>query len=257
MTNGNGNVAKSEICKQRYDINRPRPIDGPKYTKYKMCPSIMMVICIKQLLSNILSSTQEKVKKHWGWVETSVGYKKRNSVVVFIDINKYILTEPRHFKAFLKCNYVLDSCYLFTKKNVEYGIEHVVLIVLMEFAYIPELCSRFDYYIVILADDGFDNLLASFCNISLGMSNKWLSSRFTDFVSQAKTPIYQAKLKKYTCFAFLFQVLKVLLVKIRRFSHHFCFFLMFADIIFYKSLELHSILSEKVFSSRIWTAKIR
>ena len=64
MTNGNGNVAKNEICKQRYDINRPRPIDGPKYTKYKMCPSIMMVICIKQLLSNILSSTQEKVKKH-------------------------------------------------------------------------------------------------------------------------------------------------------------------------------------------------
>ena len=64
MTNGNGNVAKNEICKQRYDINRPRPIDGPRYTKYKMCPSIMMVICIKKLLSNILSSTQEKVKKH-------------------------------------------------------------------------------------------------------------------------------------------------------------------------------------------------
>ena len=62
MTNGNGNVAKNEICKQRYDINRPRPIDGPKYTKYKMCPSIMMVICIKQLLSNILVQLRKKLR---------------------------------------------------------------------------------------------------------------------------------------------------------------------------------------------------
>ena len=38
---------------QRYDINRPRPRLEPKYTKYKMCLSIMMVICIKQHLSNI------------------------------------------------------------------------------------------------------------------------------------------------------------------------------------------------------------
>ena len=37
---------------QRYDINRPRSRDGEKYTKYKMCPGIMMVICIKQHLSN-------------------------------------------------------------------------------------------------------------------------------------------------------------------------------------------------------------
>ena len=38
---------------QRYDTNRPRPRHGPKYTKYKMCPNIIMVICIKQHLSNI------------------------------------------------------------------------------------------------------------------------------------------------------------------------------------------------------------
>ena len=30
----------------RYDINRPRLRHGHKYTKYKMCLSIMMVICI-------------------------------------------------------------------------------------------------------------------------------------------------------------------------------------------------------------------
>ena len=34
----------------RYD--RPRPRHGHKYTKYKMCFSTMMVICIKQHLNN-------------------------------------------------------------------------------------------------------------------------------------------------------------------------------------------------------------
>ena len=37
----------------RYDINRPRSRHGQKYSKYKMCLSIMMAICIKQHLSNI------------------------------------------------------------------------------------------------------------------------------------------------------------------------------------------------------------
>ena len=45
----------------RYDINWPRPSDGHKYTKYKMCLSIMMATCIKQHLSNIWSSIHEKV----------------------------------------------------------------------------------------------------------------------------------------------------------------------------------------------------
>ena len=37
----------------RYDINRPRPRYRHKYTKYKVCLSIMMVMCIKQNLNNI------------------------------------------------------------------------------------------------------------------------------------------------------------------------------------------------------------
>ena len=37
----------------RYDLNRPSPKNGHKHTKYKMCLNIMMVICIKQHLSNI------------------------------------------------------------------------------------------------------------------------------------------------------------------------------------------------------------
>ena len=36
----------------------------------------MTLICIKQHLSKIWSSIQEKVKQHWGWVEKSAAYKK-------------------------------------------------------------------------------------------------------------------------------------------------------------------------------------
>ena len=56
----------------RYDANRPRPRHGHKHTKYKMCLRIMVVICIKQHLSNSWSSIHEKVMQHWGWNEKSV-----------------------------------------------------------------------------------------------------------------------------------------------------------------------------------------
>ena len=58
-------------------------------------------------------------------------------IVVFTDMDTYILKEGRNFKTFLKEIYavVLDSCYMFTKKmlNMEWGM---MLIVLMESAYI-------------------------------------------------------------------------------------------------------------------------
>ena len=38
---------------QTYDINRPTPRHEHKYTKYKMSHDILMVIRIKQHLSNI------------------------------------------------------------------------------------------------------------------------------------------------------------------------------------------------------------
>ena len=53
----------------RCDITRPRPRHGHKYTIYKMWPSLMMAICIKQHLGSFWSSNYEKVKQHWGWVE--------------------------------------------------------------------------------------------------------------------------------------------------------------------------------------------
>ena len=48
-----------------------------KYSKYKECISMMMLICIKQHLSNIWSSIHEKVKQHRGLVEKSVAYDKK------------------------------------------------------------------------------------------------------------------------------------------------------------------------------------
>ena len=37
-------------------INRPRPWHGHKYFKYKDCPSMMVLTCIKQHLYNIWCS---------------------------------------------------------------------------------------------------------------------------------------------------------------------------------------------------------
>ena len=47
----------------RYNINRPWPRHRHKYTKYKICSSMMMVVCIKQHLRNIWRSIHEKVKQ--------------------------------------------------------------------------------------------------------------------------------------------------------------------------------------------------
>ena len=44
---------KMKSRSQIYDITRPTPRHGHKYTKYIMSLSIMMVICVKQHLSNI------------------------------------------------------------------------------------------------------------------------------------------------------------------------------------------------------------
>ena len=54
-----------------YDTNRPRPRHGHKYSKYKKCLSMMMLICIMQNLSNIWSSIYEKLSN------TEAGLKKK------------------------------------------------------------------------------------------------------------------------------------------------------------------------------------
>ena len=62
-----------------YDINRPRSRYGYKYSKYV---SLMMLICIKENLSNIWSSIHEKNKQHWGWVEKKALLIKLKHVTV-------------------------------------------------------------------------------------------------------------------------------------------------------------------------------
>ena len=59
----------------RYDVNRTRPRHGYEDTMYKMCFSVMMVMCNKQHLSNIWSWNHDKVKQHWFWIEKSVALK--------------------------------------------------------------------------------------------------------------------------------------------------------------------------------------
>ena len=72
-------------------------------------------------------------------------------LVIFIDMNMYLFTEGRNFNTFLKENYAiaLDVCY-FTKQMLNIEV-NMILIVLMEFAYIDiaELYSRFDVFLAI------------------------------------------------------------------------------------------------------------
>ena len=54
MINDNENEAENEKYSSRHNINRTRCRHGHKYAKYKIClHKMMMVVCIKQHLSNI------------------------------------------------------------------------------------------------------------------------------------------------------------------------------------------------------------
>ena len=62
----------------RYDIDRPTPRHGQKYTKYEMCLGIMMVvISTKQHLSNSFEAQfMKKLSNTDAELEKSVAYKK-------------------------------------------------------------------------------------------------------------------------------------------------------------------------------------
>ena len=57
----------------RYDINRPKP----RYSKYKKCLNMMMLICIKQHISNIWSSIHEKLNNTEAGLKKGIAYKKK------------------------------------------------------------------------------------------------------------------------------------------------------------------------------------
>ena len=44
---------KMKSRSHRYNINKLRSRHGHKYSKYNICLSVMMLLCIKQHLSNI------------------------------------------------------------------------------------------------------------------------------------------------------------------------------------------------------------
>ena len=53
-----------KIDSRKYGINRPRGRHGHKYSKYMKRLSMMMLICIKQHLSNNESLVYENFKQH-------------------------------------------------------------------------------------------------------------------------------------------------------------------------------------------------
>ena len=57
-------IMKMKNRSPRYDINRPKP----RYSTHKKSLK-MLLICIKQHISNIWSSVHEKNKQHWYWGE--------------------------------------------------------------------------------------------------------------------------------------------------------------------------------------------
>ena len=68
----------------RHDINRPRLKRRHWNSKYRKCLRIMMLICIKQHISNICSSIHENVMQHWGWVELhAVQYMAYEGIIPF------------------------------------------------------------------------------------------------------------------------------------------------------------------------------
>ena len=68
----------------RHDINRPRLKHRHRNRKYRKCLRIMMVICIKQHISNICSSSHENVMQHWSWVELhAVQYMAYEGIIPF------------------------------------------------------------------------------------------------------------------------------------------------------------------------------
>ena len=83
MINYNENEDENEKRSHRYDKNKPWFRHEHKYSKYKNCLTIMMLICIKQHLNNIWSSIHEGVQQCWGLVEKNVAYIKKYVVKDF------------------------------------------------------------------------------------------------------------------------------------------------------------------------------
>ena len=75
------NIEK-EYTLHRYHLNRTRPLHGYRHTKYKTCLTIMVLICIRQHLSNIWSSIHETLSNTEADLKSSA-YKKNHLFFTF------------------------------------------------------------------------------------------------------------------------------------------------------------------------------
>ena len=95
-----------------------------------MCLSIMIVICIKQHLSNIWGSIYEKVKQHRGWVEEkkkkSIAHKKvcirflrfdTSSVLIILTSKNKVFSENKEWTSQIIIE-VIFACDIFMKMKL-------------------------------------------------------------------------------------------------------------------------------------------
>ena len=83
---------------RRYDINEPRSRHGHKYSRCKNCLSVMMLICIKQNLSNIWTSIHEKVKRQALHIKKNIRNKNDRKMELW-ETPEWISVTEEHLKA--------------------------------------------------------------------------------------------------------------------------------------------------------------
>ena len=103
----------------RYNIERPRPRHGHKYTKYKMCLSIMMVLCIKQHLSNIWSWIHKKLRNTDASLKKKALLIKKSVYYVYLTTLSMLLSTGNRSGTTICC----FNLQLFkTKDSFEYNL---------------------------------------------------------------------------------------------------------------------------------------
>ena len=128
----------------RYDINIPRPRHVHRYTKCKMCLSIIMVLCVKQRLSNIWSSIHEKIKQYWGWVEKKALLISKKSVYWFFLVESFLLPLIFRFKNETSLKVLMQiwkSSWMFRSIQKSYLENFAFLILIIIKLFTREVCA--------------------------------------------------------------------------------------------------------------------
>ena len=89
--NHNENVDQMKNRSHRYNINRPSSRHGHKYRRYRKRLSMMMLICIKQHLSNSWSSIHEKQSNTEAELKKCVAYKKSVKAIILWSLDIFLI----------------------------------------------------------------------------------------------------------------------------------------------------------------------